>query len=270
MSKQGANGNLNPYTSNPEQWPPPIDLLIVGGGGAGPYQPLGGDSSGGGGGQVLLFRNFIPPTGVSTVVTGQGGNGPAWPGIEYTSGLMKKCNTNGHPSSIFGIHAMGGLLSGSNKLAVAGHAGVYVPEFDIYGTNTSNDAAPATNTGGYGWFGGGGGGAGFTPGSPTQFGAGGIGGGGSGAVQGGEAGAADGRYALVGTGGGGGSGNPGGNNGMGGGPGIIAIRYPANYANVTSILGTFVARQVNGYKYYRFDYGSDNNAGRNNGNTIVF
>jgi hypothetical protein len=245
-------------------------MLIVGGGGAGPYQPLGGDSSGGGGGQVLLFRNFIPPIGSSSVVTGQGGNGPAWPGVEYTSGQMKKSNSNGHPSSIFGIHAMGGLLSGSNKLAVAGHAGVYVPEFDIYGTNTSNDAAPATNTGGYGWFGGGGGGAGFTPASPTQWGAGGIGGGGSGAVQGGEAGQADGRYALVGTGGGGGGGNPGGNNGMGGGPGIIAIRYPANYANVTSILGTFVARQVNGYKYYRFDYGSDNNAGRNNGNTIVF
>lgn len=266
MSKQGANGNLNPYTSNPEQWPPPCDVLIVGGGGGGCFQPSGGDGSGGGGGQVLLLRNFVPPIGSSSIATGAGGQGPGWPGLERTRGPKMFTNSPGAPSSIFGIHAMGGLIMASHKNAVPGHAGVYIPEFDIYGTDASNNAAPATNTGGYGWFGGGGGGAGFTPGSPA-YGSGGAGGGGAGAVQGGEAGANG--YPLVGTGGGGGAGNPGGNNGNSGASGVIAIRYPANYANVSLILGTFTTRQVNGYKYYKFDSGSAYGE-RNIGNTIVF
>jgi hypothetical protein len=267
MSKQGANGNLNPYTSNPEQWPPPLDVLIVGGGGCGTFQPVGGDTSGGGGGEVRLYRNFIPQLGSSNVITGVGGIASGWPGLERARGTGQRAQTSGGQSSIFGLVAQGGIVCGSNKNGVQGHKGVYVPEFDIYGTNTSNALAPATNTGGYGWFGGGGGGAG-APATPGIFGLGGIGGGTAGAGQGQNAPSAPGDY-VAGTGGGGGAGNPGGNSAPDGGPGFGAIRYPANYANVSLILGTFATRQVNGYKYYSFDYGSAGGS-RNEGNTIVF
>lgn len=263
--RKQPGGNINPYLSA-EQWPPPCDVLIVGGGGGGAFnQGCDNDFSGGAGGQVVFRRNFIPPLGASSVVTGTAGLGPGYAGSLTENATL---NTPGRPSTIWGIVALGGLINGGAKNATQGYNGYYIPEFDILGTDASNNPAPATATGGYGWFGGGGAG-GYQPGNSTPGASipGGAGGGGACSPSGADGGSPG----IAGTGGGGGAGNPG-NNGTIGGSGIIAIRYPANYANATSILGTFTARTVNGYKYYIFDYGSADSgySYRSLGNTIVF
>jgi hypothetical protein len=239
--KKQLGGNINPWV-NAEQWPPPCDVLIVGGGGGGAYQPFARlrdeiGNAGGGGGEVVFLQNFIPPLGTSAVDVGQGGWGNAG-----SSDL--DINAPGSASRIFGITAQGGNWRYGVTSAV-GHIGHYIPQFAGYGTNASNTIAPAAATSGYGFFGGGGGGAGHPSTTPSY--AGGAGGGGSGGFNGNAAGSG-----VAGTGGGGGAGDVGGNTAGQGASGIIVIRYPNVYPNVSNILGLFTTKSYDGYKYYAF------------------
>lgn len=207
-------GGINAPFYEAQTYPFPIDLLIVGGGGAGMY---GIDTYGGGGGQIILLKNFTPPTTSTQIHIGAGAAG--WTSNGYSN-----------PSSAFGIIAAGGLHRGGGQLGSNGPNGPYIPEFSAYGAS--------------GYFGGGGGG-GYTG---SGGGLGGLGGGGHGGDNSATYGNAEGGTAN--TGGGGGGGNQSSNASGGGGSGVVAIRYPTVYPALTTTVGTVSTSTTNGYRYY--------------------
>lgn len=256
---------------------PLVQYLIVGGGG-------GGVSGGGGGGGVISGSIFAPKT--ASITVGAGGAGGVANGGSGKS--------NGSNSSFAGVVALGGGHGGNNDVrnasgtggngggggststvmtaggdGIQGYSGGYVMN-SYYaspfpsaggggaGANGSNPTGSSTSgNGGVGvvstitnesiYYGGGGGGSTWSNGT---HGSGGAGGGGAGAYGNGVAGTAN-----TGGGGGGGAGGAGGTGGAGG-SGIVILKYPDTYLDLSVSGLTYQSFNAGGYRIYKFTAGS--------------
>jgi hypothetical protein len=239
-----------------EEWPPIIDLLVVGSGGGGGYNHPAIPGGGGQGGEVVLLKNWRPPSESTCVYIPPGGTGIGGQGGVFgDQRQLASPSTYGWPgpnssvplqTQIWDVKARPGVSGfGSRQLQHLAN-GIYIAEFSQYGTS-----------GYYGGNGGWGGGHGNPSPSPsTGLGATpGLGGGGKGGDY--SPVSNNGNSGTANTGGGGGGGNASGNNTGAGGTGFVALRYPTTYPPATQATGVngqgsceYTIR--NGYRYYAF------------------
>ena len=223
----GSNGSNSVWNVNAEG--SGITMTAVGGGGGSTANGTAGATGSGGGG-----------------AGGWSGTPGGAAGQPAVSGATVYANAGGAGAAQDAAGGGGAGAAGTNApnasppAGGAGGIGFQFTTFGAYGTDSSNSTVPAT---GKGYFGGGGGGS-SGPGPNGDIAAGGAGGGGAG-----------GRYApavnpVVGTantGGGGGGGthqSGGGTTGAAGGLGIILIKAPNDYTNMTLVSTATTAQAV--------------------------
>ena len=78
-----------------EEWPPLIDLLVVGSGGGGGYSHPAIGGGGGQGGEIVLLKNWKPPSGSTAVYIPPGGVG-----IGGTGGVVGDQRPLASPSTL--------------------------------------------------------------------------------------------------------------------------------------------------------------------------
>jgi hypothetical protein len=239
-----------------DEWPPLIDLLVVGNGGGGGYSHPSIPGGGGQGGEVVLLKNWRPPSGSTTVYIPGGGVGIGGTGGVFgdqrplaspsTYGWSVNNTNSAMQSQIWEVKARPGVSGfGSRQLQHLAN-GIYIAEFSQYtpsgyyggnggwgGGHTNPSPSPSTGLGATPGLGGGGKGGDYSPVNNS-----------------GESGTAN-------TGGGGGGGNASGNNSGLGSPGFIALRYPVQYPAASQAIplngyGKVEYTIRNGYRYYAF------------------